>query len=284
MASSHAHAIAASSPYAGAAVLVVDDDPAMVETTSLVLRYLGLRVLDADSGAAAIAVARRERLDLALIDWRLPDMSGLDVVRALRAERITVPWVLISAFMDFDAAREAGRLGALDAVSAPYDVEEVVFGALAKIKKTRGIGWPQRPISAGLREFHSVVDECACLIWRACDSEDDVRTVGDWARAVGKGYSTLRALCYRADIAPEAAKDCARVLRALAETGGRVASLESHLRYGDDRTLGPLLERAGLAARTPSEVLAVEDYLAAQRFIAADHPVLAAIRALVADP
>lgn len=66
------------------------------------------------------------------------------------------------------------------------------------------------PIRSRLRGFHSVLEELACLIWRACDSQDDVRTIADWAHAVGKGYSSLRALSDCAGVEPHAAKDLAR--------------------------------------------------------------------------
>lgn len=121
------HLIAIAHQSVVAAVLVVDDDPGALETPCALLRHLGMTVFEAATGAEAIAIARAEALDLAILDWRLPHMSGLDVARALRAEHIPVPWVLVSGFMDYDMAVEAGRQGALRAVSSPYDVEDVVL-------------------------------------------------------------------------------------------------------------------------------------------------------------
>lgn len=278
---SAAHRIAAPHRSQGVAVLLVEDDPETLESTGRILRYFGAEVHEATTGVAALDVVRSQPLDLALIDNRLPDISGLDVAKVFRAEHIALPWVLVSAFMDYDVAVEAGKLDALRAVSSPYDPEEVVVDALARIAERRQHGWPRGPVRPRLRPFHSSVEECASLIWRACDSEDDIRTIADWGRAVGKGYSTLRALFRRTGIEPEAAKDFARILRALAVTGGRVASVESQLRSWDERTVRPLLECAGLGAPSTPTVLTFGEYLIVQRFIRGDHVVLEALNGIL---
>lgn len=259
-------------------MLVVDDDVGTCESTGAVLRHVGARVLEAFTGTAAIAIARAERLDLAVLDNRLPDMQGLDVAKAFRAQHIPVPWILVSGWMDYDVSLEAGRLGALKALDTPYEIEKEVTDALRKIAARRARGWPTPPMRLRLREPRSIVEECACAVLRARDSQDDVRTIADWAHAVGRGYSTLRKLCHRAGVEPEAAKDFARVLRVLAENGGLVASLKTHLRYGEDQTLAALLERAGLRAPCTPDVLTFEAYLVVQRLIAGDHPLMSALR------
>ena len=72
-------------------VLVVDDDAGTRETTVSVLRCLKMSASEADTGAAAIAAIRARQFDLALIDFRLPDISGLDVVIELKKARLSVP-------------------------------------------------------------------------------------------------------------------------------------------------------------------------------------------------
>lgn len=265
-------------PFDGVSVLVVDDDVGTCESTGAVLRHLGARVLEAFTGTAAIAIARAERLDLAVLDNRLPDMQGLDVAKAFRAQHIPLPWILVSGWMDYDVSLEAGRLGALKALDTPCEIEKEVTDVLRQIAAQWARGWPTFPMRPRLREPRSIVEECACAMWRACDSQDDVRTIADWAHAVGKGYSTLRKLCKRAGVEPEAAKDLTRILRVLGETSGAVASLKTHLRYGEDQTLASLLERAGLGAPSTPEVLTFEAYLVVQRLIAGDHPLMSALR------
>jgi len=108
------------------------------------LRSDGYRVEEAESGAAlarAIA-ARLERrhlasLDLIVSDVRLPGLSGLEVIDALRSVDWSVPVIVMTAFGDEDVRAEALRLGAVAVLDKPFDVESlrsVVRRALA----TRG--------------------------------------------------------------------------------------------------------------------------------------------------
>lgn len=266
----------------GAIVLLVDDDLATLEMTSALLRYLPVQVHTVSSGTAAVDTARRERFDLALIDLRLPDMSGLDIARALRAEQINIPWILTSGYMDFEVAVEAGRLGALGAVSSPFDVHDVVTQALAEVRSARRADWPALPLASRLRDAQSAAERCAWLILRGCDAGEDPKTLRDWASVAVVGYSTLRRACDVVHVQPYDARDFTRVMRVLMRTGGRTDLLEAHLKFCDLSTLATLVERAGLSPHGRSRVLTLEQYLLAQRFIGADHPVLTAIRALVA--
>jgi two-component system cell cycle response regulator DivK len=80
-------------------VLVVDDNEMNRKLSRDVLRAAGLRTIDAATGGEAIALARSHRPDVILLDLRLPDMEGHDVVRALRDEVATasIPVVALTA-------------------------------------------------------------------------------------------------------------------------------------------------------------------------------------------
>src|SRR5262245_54621463 len=107
-------------------VLVVDDDLGMRETANLLLpRILGVHPETADCALGGLRIMERERIDLALIDLRLPDMSGLELIRRCRDQHIAIPWILMSGFMDYDAAREAGALGALRVIRLPIDLSVI---------------------------------------------------------------------------------------------------------------------------------------------------------------
>jgi len=265
----------------GPAFLIVDDNPRVLTSTSLVARQLGARVFEAATGADALAIARAERLDLALVDNRLPDASGLGVGKTLRAERLPVPWILYSGMLESVVAHAAGCAGALRTEQMPFDVPGVLDEALKRIHAK----WPPLPIRPQLRTtFYSVVEELACLIWLACESSDDVKTIRDWADPLKIGYSTLRGLCDRAGMNAESAKNFARILRALVKSNGRVADVRFHLRYGDDRTVHPLLERAGLSAPRTPERVTLEQYLVLQQFIGDSGPILPALRRVLETP
>ena len=107
-------------------VLVIDDDPATVMGFSGVLRHAGFDVVTAPTSHDGFVLAHRERLDLILSDLRLPDGSGVDLLRQLRAERIHVPFVIVTGFGTTGTAVEAGRLGAVDYVEKPLIGDELV--------------------------------------------------------------------------------------------------------------------------------------------------------------
>ena len=109
----------------GARVLVVDDEPGILRAVQTNLGRHDYRVETATSGEAALEAYNRVRPDLVLLDLGLPDMDGLDVLRAIR-ERASTPVVVLSA-------REAERdkvaaldLGADDYVTKPFGVNELL--------------------------------------------------------------------------------------------------------------------------------------------------------------
>jgi DNA-binding response OmpR family regulator len=106
-------------------ILVVDDEPPIVDMLVYNLERAHYRVLVARDGAEALDVARRELPDLIVLDLMLPEVDGLDVCRALRRER-DVPIVMLTA-RDAEVDRVVGlELGADDYVVKPFSVRELV--------------------------------------------------------------------------------------------------------------------------------------------------------------
>ena len=251
-------------------VLVVDDNAGTRETTVSVLRCLNMSASEADTGAAAIAAVRARPYDLALIDFRLPDISGLDVVVELKKARLTVPWLLMSGLMTPPLAVEAMRLGALDAVELPFDVEKVVvtaLGALAAAPASDANGWPPLPAASVLPRPKSAAERWACLVLRGCECDSDLKTIREWASVAGISYSALTESCRLVGIRPYDARDFLRMLRALAHTGGRVAHLEHRLDVNDHRTLRTLFERAGLSRDGAAGIVSLRAFIDHQQFV-----------------
>ena len=95
-----------------AAVLVVDDDAVVATAVAAVVKLLSHEVATVHSGSAALEFIRSRPVDLVVLDVCMPGMSGLDVLRSLRADG-TVPGLPVIMFSAFDDAREdAMRLGA----------------------------------------------------------------------------------------------------------------------------------------------------------------------------
>ena len=110
---------------APARVLVVDDEPSMRELLEIVLRREGYEVLVAENGGAAVALLERHPFDLLISDIKMPDMSGVDVLRAARGIDPDLIAIMITAFASTETAVEALRLGAHDYISKPFKVDEL---------------------------------------------------------------------------------------------------------------------------------------------------------------
>ena len=104
-------------------VLVVDDERSMRELLAIVLKREGYDVILAESGRAAIRVLEQERVDLLISDIKMPDLSGVDVLRAAKALDPDILGIMITAFASTETAVEAMRLGACDYLTKPFDVD-----------------------------------------------------------------------------------------------------------------------------------------------------------------
>jgi two-component system, OmpR family, response regulator len=106
--------------------LVVDDEPALGDLLSTVLRYEGWQVETAVTGQAAIRAARGQAPDVVVLDVMLPDLTGLEVLRRIRAVHPDVPVLFLTA-KDAVEDRIAGlTAGGDDYVTKPFSLEEVV--------------------------------------------------------------------------------------------------------------------------------------------------------------
>jgi two-component system alkaline phosphatase synthesis response regulator PhoP len=118
-------------------VLVVDDEARIVKLARDYLEQAGFRVFSAGDGLTALAMARRERPDLIVLDLKLPGMDGLDVCRALRRES-DVPVIMLTARVE-EADRLIGlELGADDYITKPFSPRELVARVRSVLRRARG--------------------------------------------------------------------------------------------------------------------------------------------------
>jgi DNA-binding response OmpR family regulator len=106
-------------------ILVVDDEPKIVQLVRDYLERAGFRVLTARDGKAALAQARSEKPDLIVLDLGLPEMDGLDVARALRKSS-NVPILMLTARSEETDKLVGLELGADDYVTKPFSPKELV--------------------------------------------------------------------------------------------------------------------------------------------------------------
>ena len=110
-------------------ILLVDDDAALLEVTSIVLASEGYRVVTAEDGTGALRALDDEDLDLVILDVMLPRMSGFEVLKKMR-EGSDVPVVLLTAKSQSVDKVVGLELGADDYITKPFDTKEL----LARIK------------------------------------------------------------------------------------------------------------------------------------------------------
>ncbi len=153
-------------PPAGVRVLVVDDEPSLVELLSSVLRYEGWDVRTAADGAMAVRVAREFQPSAVLLDVMLPDFDGFEVMRRLRAVQPGICVLFLTA-RDAVEYRVAGiTAGGDDYVTKPFSLEEVLarlVGMLRRAGVTRAQG------GSALTVADLVLDEDAREVRRAGD-------------------------------------------------------------------------------------------------------------------
>lgn len=145
-----------------ARVLVVDDEPYIVEMLSMSLRYAGYRVSTAHSGAQAQREAAVNPPDLVILDVMLPDTSGFDLLHRLRANH--QPPVLFLTARDSVEDRVHGlTLGADDYVTKPFSLEEVV-ARVGAILRRAGAGATAEVALLGYADL--TMDEDGHEVWR----------------------------------------------------------------------------------------------------------------------
>ncbi len=106
-------------------ILVVDDDSSLRNMLSFVLGKEGFQVVEAESGADALKKLKGGKYDLVISDIRMPDLSGIDLLKRIKTHDPELPVIMITAYAATHDAIEAMKLGAEDYVTKPFNLEEL---------------------------------------------------------------------------------------------------------------------------------------------------------------
>lgn len=123
-----------SSAGATARILVVDDNEDVVELLELLLTHHGLSVLKAYGGEESLQVARREKVDLVVLDVMMPGTDGLTVCRELKRDLPDLPIILLTARDDMATRTEAMSLGVCEFVTKPVDNHDLLKRIQTQLK------------------------------------------------------------------------------------------------------------------------------------------------------
>ena len=142
-------------------VLVVDDEPSIVDAVATSLRYEGYEVETASSGRAAILAAHRVAPGLIILDVMLPDLDGFEVTRRLRSEGVQAPVLFLTAKDSLEDKVTGLSVGGDDYVTKPFALAEIIVRTRAILRRAAA-GEP------GVLQFADVeMDESAHEVRRA---------------------------------------------------------------------------------------------------------------------
>lgn len=263
-------------------VLLVDSDRCIVEAFSRTLRSARVEVVPTLRGRSALALSRRIRFDLILLNLRLEDMSALDVLRGLRGQGMEAPVIAIGAPAAHPLAIEAVALGADRVLEEPVRLAELRD---VVVRATRAMGAPldvrvHTPRLPEISPPRTAAERWCNFVMRLVSCPHDLKTNAEWARYTGVSGSVMRESCRQVHIQPHDARDFARMLRAV-HRSGRQWTPESVLDVSDGRTLHKLEERSGLSVRHDGRTPTLEQFFDRQQWIPQENAALLVVRALL---
>jgi two-component system, OmpR family, response regulator len=144
-------------------ILVVDDEPSILDVLSMALRFQDFEVETAASGEQALAAAAAFKPELMVLDIMLPDMEGFEVARRLGARRAEIPIIFLTAR---DATEDKVRgltIGGDDYVTKPFSLEELIARIRAVLRRAHGSGPPANRLAFADLEM----DEDTHEVWRS---------------------------------------------------------------------------------------------------------------------
>lgn len=101
-------------------ILIIDDDPLYTEVLGDYLGIHGFEVVRVELGKEGLSAVESDSFDLILVDWQLPDMSGLDVLEQLRQKQISTPIIVVTGHRDTQSLTQALDAGAADVLRKPF--------------------------------------------------------------------------------------------------------------------------------------------------------------------
>ena len=120
-------------------ILVVDDEPSLIDAVATALRYEGFQVSEARSGREGLLAAQHDAPDLIILDVMLPDIDGFTISARLRNEGITTPVLFLTARDSLDDKAEGFAAGADDYLTKPFSLAELVMRVKAILRRSGAV-------------------------------------------------------------------------------------------------------------------------------------------------
>ena len=120
-------------------VLIVDDEPDVLDVLTDIVGAFGYDISTGINGAEALAIIRMTPPDVVLLDLTMPVMSGREALTHLQADHPNIPVVVVAAQVDAELALHLEALGAFGYISKPFEVAEIEEALRAAMARRRGI-------------------------------------------------------------------------------------------------------------------------------------------------
>jgi putative two-component system response regulator len=115
-------------------LLIVDDDPYVLDSLASLLREYGYHVRTCQNAADALAALKTDRFDVVLTDIRMPVVTGIELLHRIRELNPQIPVILLTAFAELDVAVDAVKRGAFDFITKPYNPEYLAHAVERAVK------------------------------------------------------------------------------------------------------------------------------------------------------
>lgn len=118
-------------------LMIVDDDPYVLESIASLLQEYGYQVTTCRSGFDALDRLDKTQFDVILSDIKMPEITGIELLQRIHTSNGTVPVILMTAFAELDVAVDALKRGAFDFITKPYNPEYLIYAVEKAVKYTR---------------------------------------------------------------------------------------------------------------------------------------------------
>ena len=130
-------------------LLLIDDEPEITETILQLLENSGIQIIIATNGRQALEILAERPVDAILSDVRMPQMSGIEMLKEVRLAGLATPILLMSGYADHNMTLEALRAGVLDVIDKPFSRVQLLLA----VRRAVALGMTLRKLHSDLRKF-----------------------------------------------------------------------------------------------------------------------------------
>ncbi len=118
-------------------ILVVDDDPSVLDSISLLLKKYGYMVISCERPRDVFNALQEEKIDAVLTDIKMPEITGIELLEKIHTINSDIPVILMTAYADFDITVDAIKKGVFDFIIKPYQPEQIIHSVEKAVKYKR---------------------------------------------------------------------------------------------------------------------------------------------------